>query len=298
MFWEFMLLVAGVFFISTSVFFIRLADIEPITLSAFRLLVATVFLFPVFLRDYRLYKGKIKKKTLLAPVWPAVMLYIHFLSWLTGARLTPAVNASLIVNLVPLVMPALLYIFLREKISRLEALATVLALAGVGILGASDFRINPEFLYGDLLCFISMIFYSIYLVLSRKNVELESFWLYIVPLYFMAFVFCFLTALLFEDPLRYYATKDLLLALGLGLVPTVIGHTVMNYVMQRLPGQVVTIFSMFQFVFVGIMAYFIFNEIPSRTFYLVSFFLTLSGVVAVAGAGKQASLPGEGEEHK
>src|SRR5690554_3403676 len=107
LFWEFMLLLFGVFCLATSVFFIRLADMQPITLSAFRLLVATIFLLPVFLRDYRRHKEQVTRKTLLASVWPAVMLYFHFISWLTGARLTPAVNASLIVNLVPLVMPAL-----------------------------------------------------------------------------------------------------------------------------------------------------------------------------------------------
>src|SRR5690554_11213 len=290
LFWYFLLLIFGVFCCATAVIFIKLADIQPITLSAFRLLAASIFLLPVFLRDYRLHKEQVTRKTLLAPVWPAVMLSIHFISWLTAARLTPAANASLIVNLVPLVMPVLLYIFLRERISGIEAVATMLALAGVGVLGVSDYNINPEFLYGDILCFISMIFYSIYLVLSRKNAELESFWLYIVPLYFTAFVFCFLTALLFEDPFRYYETKDLLLGLGLGLVPTVIGHTVMNFAMQRLRGQVVSIFTMFQFVFAGIMSYFIFNEIPSRTFYFVSLLLTLSGIMVACDMTKQASL--------
>lgn len=290
MFWYFLLLVFGVFCCATSVIFIRLADIQPITLSAFRLLVATIFLLPVFLRDYRLHKELVTRKTLLAPVWPAVMLSFHFISWLTAARLTPAANASLIVNLVPLVMPALLYIFLRERISGIEAMATMLALVGVSILGFSDFNINPGFLHGDILCFISMIFYSIYLVLSRKNAEQGSFWLYIVPLYFMAFVLCFLTAFVFEAPLRYYETKDLLLGLGLGLVPTVIGHTVMNFAMQHLSGQVVSVFTMFQFVFAGIMSYYFFNELPSRTFYFVSLLLTISGIMAMLGTAKLGSL--------
>ena len=291
MFWHYLLLVLGVYCCATAVIFIKLAAIGPITLSAIRLLTAAFFLFPVFLRDWRRYRGQMTRKALLAPLWPACLLSLHFISWLTAARLTLAVNASLIVNLVPLVMPVLLYLFLREKISRQEAWATVLALIGVSILGISDFKINPQFLRGDILCFISMLFYSIYLVLSRKNAERGSFWLYVVPLYFIAGVICFLVALLFEDPIRPYATKDLLLGLALGLVPTVIGHTVMNYAMRLLRGQVVSIFTMFQFVFAGIMSYFIFNEIPSGTFYFVSLLLTLSGIMVTLEPAKLPSFP-------
>ncbi len=287
----YLLLVFGVFCCATAVIFIKLATgIEPVTLSTIRLLTAALFLFPVFLRDYKHARGQVTPKSLLASFWPACMLALHFITWLTAARLTPAANASLIVNLVPLVMPALLYIFLREKISRVEAFATVLALIGVSTLGFSDFKINPEFLKGDIICFISMLFFSTYLVLSRKNAERGSFWLYVVPLYFIAAVLCFLTALFLEDPLRTYETKDLLFGLALGLVPTVIGHTVMNYAMQRLRGQVVSIFVMLQFVFAGILSYFIFGEIPSRTFYFVSLLLTLSGIMVTIDPSKLPSF--------
>ena len=70
-----------------------------------------------------------------------------------------------------LVMPFLLYLFLREKINRRETWATVLTFVGVGVLGFSDYTISTTFLKGDLVCFISMLFFSIYLVLgvTRPN---------------------------------------------------------------------------------------------------------------------------------
>ena len=284
MFYNLLLLVFGVFCCATSVIFIKLSQIQPITLSSFRLLTATVFLMPIFFKEYRVYREKISLKDFLTPVWPAVILSFHFISWIAAARLTSAANASLIVNLVPLVMPLLLYVFLKEKIDKTETIATLIALAGVSLLGFSDFSANPEFLKGDILSFISMLFLSIYLVLGRKNSDQVSLWLYIVPLYFFAFCFCFVVALIFETPLRCYEARDIIIAIGLGLVPTVIGHTVLNYAMRHLRGQVVSIFSMFQFVFAGVMSYYLFNEVPTKTFYFVSLLLTISGILVTIGA--------------
>ena len=188
-------------------------------------------------------------------------------------------------------MPFLLYLFLNEKINRREALATAVVLIGLVVLGSSDYKINPTYFKGDLLCFVSMLFVSIYLVLGRKNLAKINLWLYMVPVYFYAFCFCFLFALCFETPLVYYGTREVGLALALALIPTVIGHTVMNNAMHRLRGQLVSILSMFQFVIAGVLGYFIFQEVPSITFYVVSVLLTLGAVLVILSSPRRETPP-------
>jgi len=286
--WTFVLLVFGIVACASAVIIIRLSQIPPVTLAAYRLLGAALFLSPLFFREWRAQHGRWPLRQLLTvPFWPALMLALHFITWIMGARLTPAANASLIVNLAPLVMPFLLYLFLRERINRKEAVATVFALVGVAVLGFSDYTISATFLQGDVICFVSMLFFSIYLVLGRKNRSGLSLWLYMVPLYFYAFCFCLLCALCLEAPLRFYGWRETGLALALALIPTVIGHTVLNYAMRRLRGQVVSILSMFQFVFAGILSYLFFREVPSATFYGVSFLLTLSGLLVTWGVSRE-----------
>ena len=51
------------------------------------------------------------------------------------------------------------------------------------------------------------------------------------------------------------------------LVPTIIGHSILNYSMKHLRGQVVSILNVLQFVSAGIMAYFIRDEVPAATLY-------------------------------
>jgi drug/metabolite transporter (DMT)-like permease len=71
-----------------------------------------------------------------------------------------------------------------------------------------------------------------------------------------------------------------LMLLGLALVPTIVGHTVLNRSMMVLPAQTVSLINILQFVFAGVTAYLIFGEIPQASFYIATF-LVLGGAVTV-----------------
>jgi len=62
----------------------------------------------------------------------------------------------------------------------------------------------------------------------------------------------------------------------LAVVPTIGGHTILNFSMQKFRGQTVSIINMGQFIFAGIIAYFIYMEIPTTEFYIASLLFLLS----------------------
>ena len=68
--------------------------------------------------------------------------------------------------------------------------------------------------------------------------------------------------------------------IALGLVPTVIGHSLLNNAMRKLRGQVVSIAVMGQFVIAGILAYPLLGETPDWTFYPASVAVVIGGVLA------------------
>jgi len=61
-----------------------------------------------------------------------------------GARLTPAANSTLIINMLPIITPFLFYAILREFINRAEIYGTILSLAGLVVLGVTDYRIDSR----------------------------------------------------------------------------------------------------------------------------------------------------------
>ena len=60
-------------------------------------------------------------------------------------------------------------------------------------------------------------------------------------------------------------------ALLLAIIPTIIGHTALNYSMKVLRGQVVGILNLTQFIWASLFGYIFFAEIPGMTFLSGSF---------------------------
>lgn len=290
-----LLLVLAVFSASTAVVMIKASTVHPVLLASLRLFVAALALTPVFIRDLRKHRGAYTRAHLRASLLPGAVLAIHLMSWIVGARMTPTANASLIVNLMPLAMPFFLVWLADEALTRREVVATVVALIGVTVLTAGDLNLSTAYVVGDLICFGSMLFYALYLALGRRNRTFPTVWLYLVPLYAVGALISMAVALLFVNPLRPYSALDVGLILGLGLVPTVFGHSLLNNAMKHFRGQLVTLVNMGQFVLAGVQAYFIFGEIPAPTFFVASALALLSVWIVIGHRFKEArsgALPG------
>jgi drug/metabolite transporter (DMT)-like permease len=186
MIWRLGLLTLGIFCAASSVVMTKASQLQPEHLSAARLFVAVLILSPLYLRDKKRFPEFTTAHAFKISALPAILLAIHFITWTLGARWTTAANSTLIVNLIPIAMPILGYFILKETINLKELLGTALALVGVCILALTDYRLNAQLLEGDLVCLISMLLVAWYLILARKNRNVPSIWLYIVPLYLTA----------------------------------------------------------------------------------------------------------------
>jgi drug/metabolite transporter (DMT)-like permease len=278
---ELLILVFGVFCCSTAVILIKASGEHAVVLAALRLLFAGVFLTPLAWRDYRRHREHPGVPRWQTTVWPALLLALHFISWIYAARLTTATNATLIVNLVPIVMPFLMHFLIAEQITGRELAGTALALVGLVVLSAADFHVSREHFFGDVLSFFSMLLFAGYLALGRKNRHVVSLWLYVTPLYYLAGLICLAVSLFFVNPIKPYPARELWLIMGLAFIPTVLGHSALNHAMKKFRGQVVSVVNLGQFVFAGIMAYVLFHEVPRPVFYLASALLVAAVLVVV-----------------
>lgn len=287
----FFLLVFGVMTAASSVLFIKASTLTPAVLAASRLLIAALLLTPLWLRERA-------RAEVRPPFWrsvgvvllPALFLGLHFISWNAGARGTLAGNASLVVNLVPVVMPVLAWLFLHEKLNRRELAGTLLALAGVAVLGFSDYKFSPEHLAGDAVCFGSMCLYTVYLIAARQRLKPGFLFSYLTPLYGTAGLVCVVYALFFEPPVTSISALDPWMVAGLVLGPTLLGHSIANWSMTRFRAQLVGLVNVTQFVFAGVMSFFVFGEVPKPLFYVTG--ALVAGGAAVAMLRKKEAVLG------
>jgi len=274
-------LLLGVFACSTAVILIKESTLDPVLLSSSRLLLAALCLSPWFVRALARHPD-FGARGLKRALWPGVVLALHFMSWVVGARATLAVNASLIVNMVPLAMPFLLYLLADERVTRSELLGTALGLSGLVLLAGADFRAGNAL--GDLVCFGSMLLCALYMALGRRNRDVPSLFLYVVPLYAVAGLVCLVVALPRLATLARLPAREVALVLGLTLVPTIVGHSLLNRAMKHFRGSVVSVCNLGQFVFAGFNAWLVFDEVPAAAFWPAAGLVVAGAAVALHGA--------------
>ena len=124
------LLFFGVFCGATAVIMIKASDESPLLIAAYRLLLATMFLSPLFFRQKQKTDQPYGREQLRWSALPGLFLAAHFITWTIGVPMTQVSNASLIVNMTPVVMPFFLWLFFRERVNRKEVLGTLLAISG------------------------------------------------------------------------------------------------------------------------------------------------------------------------
>ncbi len=275
------ILIFGTFCAAMAVILIKLCKIDPLALAAGRQIIAALILSPLFFRGLKVHKGKFTKEHLGRCILPGVLLGGHFVTWIIGCRLTRTVNASLIVNMVPIVLPFLLYMLVRERLNRGELIGTALALVGVAVMAVIDYHTDMENFRGDVLCFISMLFYGSYLALGRRNRDFPTVWLYLVPLYMFGGLSCLVISIAAGSSLAISSIEDFALLLTIAVVPTVLGHSLLNYSMRHFRGQIVGIVNLSEFIFAGIVAYFIWQELPAWTFYVACPLVIAGAVLAL-----------------
>jgi drug/metabolite transporter (DMT)-like permease len=132
-----------------------------------------------------------------------------------------------------------------------------------------------------------MLFYAFYLIYARKNKEMTSIYLYVVPIYLIAGLFCLSIAVVLEGSghsIAWFgpdAHLEWISILGLALIPTVLGHSIINWALTRIRGQAVVIINLAQFIFAGIMGFLLLDEVPSLVFYLASMLVVLGAIIVI-----------------
>lgn len=274
------ILIIGIVATACSFIFIRESTEPPVMLAAWRVLLAVVLLSPAYLMARQQYGDLSYARVLQRSLLPGIVLSAHFISWVIGARLSLGANATIIVNLVPLAMPVLLWLMFGEIMQRREWLATLLAAAGLAVLAMDNLQFSAGHFLGDTICLVSMFLFALYLALARHHTSLPSIWLYVVPVYAVAGVSSLLVAPLFGPVAPSLETWNVLMVLSLVAISTVIGHSALNFAMQNMRGQTVGVMMLAQFIVAGLLAYALYDEVPTVLFYVASV-LMVSGIVMV-----------------
>ena len=229
----------------------------------------------------------------------ALALAVHFAAWIAGLDATSVASAVVLVNAHPLLVLGAEALWLRRRVRRREWGGAVLALVGVLVLAGGDFSLSGgRALLGDALSFLGAVASAAYVLAGARVRQRVPNPIYVAFLYAVCAFLLSGGALLFREPWPSLGhpvpawTAFLILA----VVPTTLGHTLVNRVLGYVRAGFVSVALLAEPVLAPVWAGVWFHEMPTWP-------EAIGGILAVVGmavvlwpSGKgQGSDPGKRE---
>ena len=249
-------LVIGVFFVSFAAIFVKLIDGEPSVIAMYRLGIGGLFLLPLALKNKPL---KIRFKDIKYILLAGLIISLHYLTWFTSLKLTSVASATLIICTEPLVALGFGYLLYKEKIPTKQLLILLVALIGVTIVAWGDIYLNKDAIIGDILTFIAVIFFVIYLLISEKIVKKYSFITYTSLLFITAGVILLIYNLIMVYELIKFDSFSWLMIILIAIIPN-LGQLIFNYVLNYIKPSLIASAILLEPIFASILAVIILRD--------------------------------------
>ncbi|PGB02189.1 DMT family transporter [Bacillus toyonensis] len=259
---SYFILFFGVFALSTSAIFVKLADAPAVIIAFYRLLFATVILLPLLLFNKR---NRNELKTLSKKQWgfgflSGLVLAAHYVLWFESLQYTSVASSTVIVTLQPLFSMIGGYFLFKERFTKGAVIGCLIAISGSIVIGWQDFQISDDALYGDILAFMAAGIITAYFFISqhiRKDLSLIP---YSVISYGSSACFLGIFAYMQQQSFIHYATQTWLSFIGLAFIATILGQTIFNWLLKWMSATVISMSILGETIGTCVLAYFILSE--------------------------------------
>jgi drug/metabolite transporter (DMT)-like permease len=262
---QYIFLFLGVFALSTSAIFVKLAN-APSSITAFyRLFFAAIVLLPflIFNKDNRQALLSLSKKQLGLGILSGLFLAIHYVLWFESLNYTSVASSTVIVTLQPVFSFVFGHFLFKERISKKAIASCFVSLIGCFIIGWGDFEVSYRALFGDVLAFIAAGVITAYFITGqhmRKNLSVIP---YSILGYSSSACFLAIYALSQHASFTNYSINTWKSFVGIALIATILGQMVFNWLLKWLNASVISMSILGETVGTCILAYFILDEVIS-----------------------------------
>lgn len=252
-------LVLAVLAVSWGAPLARLVSAEPLAVAMWRMLLAAALIMP-----FAIARGALGG---VRPHWreaalSGLLLGLHFGLWIPSLWLTSVAASVLLVTTSPLWVLLLTPILLGERIRAVNVASFALALAGVAVITWGDFQLSPRALLGDAMALGGAFAVAGYMVIGKRLRATVPLVGYLATVYSgAALTLVAAVALLGIDPWPRTSVSWLAL-LGLAVVPTLVGHTSLNWAMGHLPAYEVNLAVLLEPVGASLLTWLVIGEAP------------------------------------
>jgi drug/metabolite transporter (DMT)-like permease len=303
----YLILLLGVFAVSTASIFIRFAqkEVPSLIIATYRMALAGLLLAPGALWRERTGFIKLTGATLKDILIAGFFLALHFASWIGSLEYTSVVNSVVLVTTTPLWVALASPLILKEPVSSNTFWGLGLALIGGVVVGlSSTCSISLEGItcafggaffegkaaLGNFMALSGAWFAAGYLIAGRRARRELHLLAYTFRVYSIAGIILIILTLVFaftgmqNNGLRLielfadYPSNSFLWLVLLAIVPQIIGHTAFNWSLAYLPATFVSVALLGEPIGSTLLAMVFLSEAPTAL-QLFGAVLILSGIV-------------------
>lgn len=261
--WTYPALLLGVIGISFASVFIRSlerAGVPLLVVAGYRMALATALLFPAFLTQWKQRQARWPIGLL---IFSGACLALHFGTWTLSFQYLSIARSVVIVDCQPIFVAVAAAVFLRERMGWKTIAGVTIAIAGLVILFIDRLGESSGNWKGDALALTGAVTVAGYLLVGRRLRREMGLFAYVVPVYAVSAVLLLGGAVAGGASLAVPGASHWAALLALAAIPTLCGHTVMNWLLKYVPTTVVSLSFLLEPFGAAALAFWIFSEIPT-----------------------------------
>lgn len=224
-----LILLLAMFSVSSTSLVVRsVATVPALVLAFWRMITASGMLWGYSAIRPAGKLSPINKKRIL---FAGIFLGCHFACFFLGIRNTSIANATLLGCMAP-IFTVFIAIFQKRAIDKMTYAGLIVAIVGGWVVQSGDLSLNSTNLFGDAVALLSALFLAITFVLAEEIRQETDNVIYGRSLFFVASITILFIATIAGDSVLNFKAADMPWFLFLGLVPSILGHNLLNYAVK------------------------------------------------------------------
>lgn len=253
-------LLIGVVSLSTSAILVKVANAPSGVTAFYRLFFSIIIMFPLFWTKYRWEVKAASKKDWLLTSFAGVFLAFHFIFWFQSLNYTSVASSTILVTLQPLFAFVGAYFFFKERVTIKTIVSGLVAIGGSVIISWGDLKVSGLALWGDFLALVACALATAYFLFGQEARKKMTLITYTFLVYGISTVVLLIYVLLMNEPLTGYAAEDWWAFILLAIIPTLFGHSLMNWSIKYIKATTVSMAILLEPIGAAILAYYLLGE--------------------------------------
>ena len=254
----YILLIIGLFAISTSPVIAKLLPSVPASVIAFwRMAFASIILW-VYTGLFT--AGPIVAKSSKLVYLAGVSLAMHFIFWFGALKLTSIANTTVLGIVAPAFTLLIEKFVYGKKINALSSISLIIIFSGCIIVQGNDLGNLRGVGLGNIMAIISAVFLGVVFLVGSKVRQNTGVLPYTKNLFTISAIVLLFCSLLLNNSIFNYSAENYFWLLMLGVIPTLIGHTIFSYSIKFVSPTIIASIPLGEPIIASILAFVLFSE--------------------------------------